>query len=108
MKRFVLALMVTTCGALAFALGSFGSVFETTYGVPKGSALSQAKCSVCHVNVRGGKLNPYGLDLAVVMKAAKTRKLTPELLHKIDDLDSLKLGTKNIARIKAGKNPGIN
>jgi len=106
MKRIVLAFGLATCGVLAYALGSFGSVFNTTYKVAPGSPLEQAKCSICHLNVRGGKLNPYGLDLQKVMKAANTKKLTADLLHKTDNLASLQAG-KNIDRIKAGKNPGI-
>lgn len=108
MKRFVLAFGFAASGALAYALGSFGPTFNTTYKVAPGSPLSAAKCSVCHVGVHGGKLNPYGMDLEKVMKTANTKKLTADILHKIDNLDSLKTGATNIARIKAGKNPGIN
>jgi hypothetical protein len=58
------------------------------------------------VTPKGGALNPYGQDMAKVMKADKTKKLTPAILKKIEQLDSNKNGRKNIDEIKADRNPG--
>ncbi len=108
MKRFVLAFCFATCGALAYALGTFGTTFNTTYKITDGSALSVAKCSICHASIKGGRLNPYGVDIQKVMKSLNTKKMTAEALRKVEGLDSLKTGATNIVRIRAGKNPGLN
>ena len=107
MKRTFMTAGLLSLGALAMALPTFIGVFSTTYKVSKTSELGKAACSVCHMAKKGGKLNPYGKDLAVVMKAEKTKKLTAELLHKIEKLDSTKTGTTNLAKINAGKNLGV-
>jgi methylmalonyl-CoA mutase cobalamin-binding domain/chain len=67
--------------------------------------LSKAACSVCHVGVKGGKLNPYGTDMKEALAGSK--KLTPEVLKKIEAKDSDGDGMKNIDEIKADRNPGI-
>ncbi len=107
MKRFLTLSGLAACSVVALALASFNSVFTKTYNIPADSPLAKASCAVCHVKKFGGKLNAYGKDMQVVMKAANTKKLTAEILHKIDNLDSTKTGTKNIDKIKAGKNPGV-
>jgi hypothetical protein len=40
------------------------------------------------------------------MAEAKTKKLTADIFKKVEDLDSDKDGVKNLAEIKADKNPG--
>lgn len=92
---------------MALALSSFNGVFTKTYNIDPSSPLGKASCSMCHVGKHGGKLNPYGADLKVALKAENTKKLTAEILHKIDNLDSTKTGKKNIDKIKAGRNPGV-
>jgi len=99
--------LVFVVAALAMAMPALGPVFEKTYKLPKTSELAKAKCGACHVSAKGGKLNPYGVDMQKVMKAAKTKKLTPELLKKIETLDSDKDGVKNIDEIKKDKLPGV-
>ncbi len=104
-----LALIIGLVG-MAFGAVGFGTmtpVFNTTYGVKKGSNLDNAKCGVCHVGAKGGKLNPYGEDLAAAMKAANTKKLTKEILVSVEGKDSNKNGKKNIEDIKADVNPGL-
>lgn len=107
MKRTLTTAGLLCCGALAVALSSFGSIFNKTYDISPSSALGKAGCGVCHTTKHGGKLNPYGKDLQQAMKTAKAKKLTAEILHKIDKLDSTKTGSTNLAKIKAGKNPGV-
>ncbi len=107
MKRFFTVSGLVACTAIAFAISSFGNVFEKTYNVDKNSPLGKASCLVCHIGKRSPKLNPYGKDMQAEMKSAKTKKLTAEILHKLDNMDSTKTGSKNIEKIKAGKNPGI-
>jgi hypothetical protein len=107
MKRLLSVGGFAGCAAIALALSSFNTVFTKTYNVAPDSPLGKASCTVCHIGKHGGKLNPYGKDLQVVLKAANTKKLTAEILHKVDNLDSTKTGKKNIDKIKAGKNPGV-
>jgi hypothetical protein len=59
------------------------------------------------VSPKGGKLNPYGLDMQTEMKKAKSKKLTPAILKELENLDSDKDGKKNIDEIKADSNPGL-
>lgn len=107
MKRFLTVSMIAGLGALAMAFAPMGKVFEDHYKVAKGSTLKKAACAVCHVSPKGGKLNPYGVDMQVEMKKAKSKKLTPAILKAIEDLDSDKDGKKNIDEIKADSNPGV-
>jgi mono/diheme cytochrome c family protein len=97
-----LGLMVLTAGAMA--LPPYVKVFETTYKVADGSKLHAAACTICHT--KAPKLNPYGEDLKKQLVAAKTKTLTPELLKKIEKLDSDQDGATNIAEIKADTLPG--
>lgn len=90
----------------AFALPTFGPVFNSTYGVKKDSDLTRVKCGVCHVGM-SSKLNPYGEDLKKAMVSENTgKKLTGSVLKRVEGLDSDKDGTKNLEEIKANKNPG--
>jgi len=107
MKR--LLAVCTTLGifATAMALSTFSKVFADKYDVKAGSNLSKAACSTCHAKVSGGKLNAYGKDLQNVMKEEKSKKLTPAILAKVENLDSDKDGTKNVDEIKKDSNPGL-
>ena len=106
MKRIAAVGIVLPLAVFAFALTSFGKVFDATYKIEKTSNLAKEKCAVCHVNTKGGKMNPYGMDLGQAMAAAKSKKLTPEILKAVENLDSDKDGKKNIDEIKADRNPG--
>ena len=106
MKKTVFIL--TTLGLFVFALatGSHMKVFGETYKVKAGSALGDAKCMVCHMTAKGGKLNPYGKDLQAALKKAETKKMTAEILKSVEGLDSNKDGVKNGDSIKKDKLPG--
>jgi hypothetical protein len=106
MKRLIGVGAFMAIGVAGFALMSFPSVFNKTYGIAKDSALDKASCMVCHTSKRGGKLNAYGKDLKAVLVKAGTKRLTAEVLHSVDGLDSTKSGATNLSKIKAGKNPG--
>lgn len=104
MKRIVTLCALVGITAVAMALATFNTVFESTYSVAKTSNLGKAKCAVCHVKVTGGKLNPYGKDVKVALGSSK--KLTGAMLHSIDGKDSDGDGMKNKAEIDADRNPG--
>jgi hypothetical protein len=106
MKRIIMLFGILGTAALAMALSSYGKVFDTKYNIAKDSKLDKAACAVCHVGAKGGKLNAYGKDMEAAMKAAGTKKLTPDILAKIENLDSNKNGVKNIDDIKKDQNPG--
>ena len=107
MKRTLFIMSLVGLGAIALSTTASWKVFEAKYHIPVDSKLGTAKCQICHIGKKGGKLNAYGKDLQVAMKAESTKKLTPELLAKIESLDSLKDGQTNIAKIKADTNPGL-
>lgn len=107
MKRIVVVSVIGALAAASMALSSFNGVFNKTYNIDPNTPLGKASCAVCHIGKHGGKLNPYGKDMAAAMKAANTKKLSAEILHKLDNLDSTKTGSKNIDKIKVGKNPGV-
>lgn len=107
MKRIATIFVISGLAAFVMAFGAIEKVFETTYKVKDGSNLDKAACSVCHVSPKGGKLNPYGKDLEALLKAEKTKKMTPAILSKAEGLDSDKDGVKNIDEIKNDCLPGV-
>jgi hypothetical protein len=102
MKRVLTSATLCIIVTAAIAHPAFVGVFKTKYNVSPNSTLGKAKCLVCHST--GKKLNAYGLDLKKVTNGAA--KLTPEMLAKIEGLDSNKNGVKNVDEIKADKLPG--
>lgn len=82
---------------------SYVSVFNQKYSPKKDGTIAKLKCGVCHQK-QLPKLNAYGEDLAKVTAGAK--KLTNEMLAKIEDKDSDGDGVKNLAELKADTNPG--
>jgi cytochrome c553 len=103
--RIVAAVTLAVVGATAFALPSYFDAFKANYKIPKGTALDKAGCATCHVG-RTTKLNLYGQDLKKAMVELKAKKVTADVLKKIESLDSDKDGVKNIDEIKAGTLPG--
>lgn len=103
MKRSLVGMTLFVLVSAAMGLVSYGKVFTETYGPSKDSPLSKAKCAACHVGTTK-RLNPYGTDLAKALSGSK--KLTAEVLAKIENLDSDKDGVSNIAEIKSGTLPG--
>lgn len=106
MKKILFTSIVIAAFAVATALPTNVKTFNDTYKVKKGSNLAKASCSVCHVSVKGGKLNLYGKDVQAAMKKAKTRKLTAKILKSVEKLDSNKNKIKNIDEIKKDILPG--
>ncbi|GMV37077.1 MAG: hypothetical protein AMXMBFR61_15850 [Fimbriimonadales bacterium] len=104
-KRLTLAAVLLLWVVSAFCLPAYVKLFSDTYAIPKDSALAKAKCAVCHVGMTK-KLNPYGQALDKLVKADKGKKLTADILKKLNDADSDGDGVKNLAEIKAGKMPG--
>lgn len=103
--RLFTALMLAALAACVLASATYVKLFNATYAVPKDSALAKAKCAVCHVGMTK-KLNPYGQALDKLVQADKGKKLTAEILKKLNDVDSDGDGVKNLAEIKAGTMPG--
>ena len=106
MKRTLTGILTLGLAAIAMTMGSFNSVFKKAYDVGSTTAVGKANCTVCHVKMAGGALNSYGKDVDKAMKTAKAAKITPEILHSIDKLDSNKNGKTNLEDIKAGNLPG--
>jgi hypothetical protein len=107
MKRLLFTCLAVSAFAMAMALSTFSKVFHDKYGIKEGSDLDKAACAVCHVKPKGGKLNAYGKDIQVAMKAEGVKKMTAAILAKVEGLDSDKDGKKNIDEIKGDKNPGL-
>jgi cytochrome c peroxidase len=104
MKRLLTVSSFAVVAALAMATGSMFGVFKETYKVNADSDLGKASCATCHTSKKGGKLNPYGNDVKTALGSSK--KLTADVLKKVEGLDSDKDGKKNIEEIKAGSLPG--
>lgn len=105
--RWFAAAALLSVTAFAVGLKEYVPVFEAKYKISKTSALKKADCMVCHTSQEGEKVNPYGKDLRKAMKAAGVRKLTAEILAKIEAADSDEDGMKNGDEIKADRNPGV-
>lgn len=103
--RAVLTIGFAAIAATSFALPGYLNVFQKTYSPPKGSALEKGSCATCHVG-RTTKVNPYGADLKKAMTAMKSKKVTSDVLKKVEQLDSDKDGAKNIDEINKGTLPG--
>lgn len=104
MKRILTSMTLCVVVTGAIAMPAFLTVFKTKYDVKADSNLGKAKCLICHTSMAGKKMNPYGADVKKALGDSK--HLTAEVLAKVEGLDSTKSGTKNIAKIKADKNPG--
>lgn len=93
--------------AAALAMPTYTKVVTLHYKVKKGAAIEKAGCALCHLSkTKLKEYNPYGADLKKVMEEAKTKTLTPDLLKKIDTIDSDKDGVKNGEELTAGTLPG--
>lgn len=104
MKRnLVVSAMVALMAVASFSSAPMGGIFNQKYGPKKDGNLARARCGLCHLKALP-KLNPYGEALGKEMAGAK--KLTPEILSKIEGLDSDGDGVKNGAEIKADTLPG--
>ena len=96
--------LVLFCAA-AFASPALQMEFAKLAKPPADSALAKAACAACHVPGQT-KLNPYGKDMAALMKKLKTKKLTPAVMKKLGKLDSDKDKASNAAEVRAGTLPG--
>lgn len=98
--------LVFAAGA-SLAMPAFMMELKTTYKVKAGSNIDKAGCALCHAAKTDFKhFNAYGQDLRKLMEDAKAAKLTADIIHKADDLDSNKDGVKNGDEIKADTLPG--
>jgi len=95
-----------TAATAALALPSFLTDFKKLASPKAGTALAKESCGICHNGMKIKEFNPYGADLKKEMDAAKTKKITPEILAKIANKDSDGDGVKNGDEIKAGTLPG--
>jgi hypothetical protein len=97
----MLILLVLLISSTAFASLQWYKLFNDTYKPKTGSALSKAKCAICHtVTLAKDKtLNPYGKSLI-------GKKVDAASLKSIEKNDADKDGFSNITEIKAGTLPG--
>ena len=107
MKKLAILALAFSFTGIASANPPFTKIFVEKYKIEPTSNLGKAACLVCHVKVKGGKLNLYGTDVKAALKAKDTKKLTPAILASVESLDSTKSGKKNIEKIKADVNPGV-
>jgi hypothetical protein len=106
MKRLATVFGMTALAVFAFSMVPFTKLFGSAYGVKSGTKLGDAKCMVCHLSTKGGKLNAYGKDIDLVMKKQATKKMTLDHLKAVEEMDSDGDGFKNIDEIKADRLPG--
>jgi hypothetical protein len=106
MKRTMTGILTLGLAAMALTMGSYNTVFKKAYDVSASTTIGKANCTTCHLKVSGGALNSYGKDVQAAMKKASATKLSAEILHSIDKLDSNKNGKSNLDDIKAGSLPG--
>ncbi|MBM3494654.1 MAG: hypothetical protein FJX72_10130 [Armatimonadetes bacterium] len=102
--------VATVCALTACALGASAlpvtrGEFIKAYKLKPTSKIAQAQCNLCHVP-NTNKLNAFGADLNAAMKAAKTKKLTAQVMKIIGAKDSDKDKASNAAEIKADTLPG--
>lgn len=106
MKRTMTATLLLGIGAIGMSLGNYNAMFHKTYDLKATTTVGKANCLACHEKKSGGKLNSYGADLQKAMKAASAKKLTVDILKKVEGLDSNKNGKTNLEDIKADVLPG--
>ncbi len=89
------------------AFPQFLPLVKSTYKVKNNGTIDTKKCGVCHADPGGGgELNPYGSDIKTFLKAARTRTLSTEILHSMDEKDSDGDGFADIDEFKADTLPG--
>ena len=106
--RLLLMLTVLLCGlggSRAQAKPEYLDVLINTYK-PYAAKLQDRSCANCHVSNSDFARNPYGKQMTIEMEATGNKELTPDILHKIENLDSDNDGATNIEEIKAGTAPG--
>ena len=106
MKRLLTVVGLVSVAVMGFTVVANMKLFDATYGVKPDSKLGAAKCMVCHTSMKGKSLNAFGKDIQTAMKAEGTKKMTVEILRKVEKLDSNKNGVSNIDEIKADQLPG--
>ncbi|MBS1717376.1 MAG: hypothetical protein JSS72_06565 [Armatimonadetes bacterium] len=100
-------MILCSIAVIADALPKFSATFKEHYKVAKGSNLDKAGCMLCHTSPKGKALNAYGTDLKAQLKAAGSKKLSSDMLVKVEPMDSTKTGMTNGQKIKKDINPGI-
>ncbi len=107
MKRLIIFATVTGLAAVAMATGAFLKTFNDTYKVKPDSTLGKAKCMICHTKASGGAFNAFGKDVYAALKESGGKKVTAEILKKVEGKDSDGDGMKNGEEIKKDRNPGV-
>lgn len=103
--RGLALISLTMLGGAVTALPVLRTDFLKLSGVKASSKVGSEQCTLCHLP-NGTKLNPFGLDMQKSMKAAKTRKLTAQVIKQLATLDSDKDKFTNEREWKADTLPG--
>src|SRR5262245_58221147 len=85
-----------------FAKPAYQATFVSKYQ-SMSETVTERSCANCHMSSTDFKLNLYGKQIAQVMIEAGEKKLTPEMLAKVETLDANDNGVSNLEEIKAGK-----
>ena len=101
MKRLALCLVVLlSLGVGAQAEPKFLPVLKSYFNIPAGSEADKARCNVCHAGppIR----NSFGKAIEKALADANALDVTPEVLSKVEMLDTDSDGYKNGNELKAG------
>jgi uncharacterized membrane protein len=102
----VTTLLLLLSGMAAQAKPEYLDVLVQTYP-PYAASLQARSCTNCHVSDSDFARNPYGKQIGVELEQAGTKTLTPDSLHKIENMDLFGDGSTVLAKLKAGTAPGV-
>lgn len=91
----------------ASALPAYLEAAKAAYNFKAGGVVETKSCSLCHAGATNRtSLNLYGKDVQAALKSAVDKKVTPALIHRLDDKDSDGDGWSNAAEFSADTLPG--
>lgn len=104
LSRFLMPLLGAALMVAAPSVQAQRSYLGTWSGIyPTSSSDNNAACALCHNDISGGGLNPYGNDIANSSAGTITNRIIDV---QGDDSDSDSTGSSNIFEINANTQPG--
>ncbi len=95
------------CCRNAAALPEYLAAAKTAYNFKPGGVVDTKSCSLCHNGATNrNSLNLYGKEVQSALKSTSDQKITPAVLHLLDDKDSDGDGWSNAAEFHADTLPG--